>query len=520
MTKAFNNPLGDIKKKERIVIRGVNWIGDAVMTTPAIKAIRQHFIDAHISLIVRPHIVPLFEKDHYVDEIISYTRDYNGMRGKFRFAQYLKSQKFDRAIILQNALDGALIMWLARIPERAGYRTDGRHIFLTRAVKGKRKNPDQHHVYYYLTLLNKIYGITLDRPELELFLSNDERLRARALISDTFYDVPVIIGINPGATYGSAKRWMPQRFASVADRAAQNFGAGVIVFGSSKEKPLADEIVSKMKTKALNLAGKTDLSLLASLIAECDALITNDSGPMHMAAALNVPVVAIFGSTNPVATGPFGSGHRVLRADMSCSPCLKRTCPQGHLTCMESITVDHVYDELAYILSGHKTVFLDRDGTLIKDAHYLNNFNDISILPHVKKALLMLKEKGFKLIGVTNQSGIARGIVKEDFVTECHRYLIEELQIDDFYYCPHHPDERCQCRKPSDRLFKKARLEHNINLKKSYIIGDKNSDVLSAGLLSAKGILVRTGKEQESHDADYSADNLLEAAQWILEDVS
>lgn len=507
-----------MNKKEHILIRGVNWIGDAMMTTPALKAIRQHFKDAHISLIVKPHIVPLFKQSPFIDEIIPYGNEYSGIRGKFRFARCLKSQSFDRAILLQNALDAALLVWLAGIPERIGYMTDGRGFLLTRSVKGKRKDPDQHHVSYYLNLLNKVYGITPDNPELELFLSQEERGRAQKLISEAAHEGQVTIGINPGAAYGSAKRWMPERFALVADRAVQDFGARVIVFGSQKEKPLADEIVSNMNTPALNLAGKTDLPQLASLIAECDAFITNDSGPMHMAAALNIPVVAIFGSTNPVATGPFGKGHRVVKADMPCSPCLKRVCPEGHLECMNSITVDQVYKELSELLSGPRAVFLDRDGTIIKDAHYLNNFNDISILPHVKEALVMLKEKGFKLIGVTNQSGIARGIVSEDFVHQCHQFLMKELSIDAFYFCPHHPADNCQCRKPSDRLFKKARLDYGINLRQSYIIGDKQSDVLSAKPFSAKGILVRTGKEQDCLQADYGADDLLQAAQWIVKD--
>jgi heptosyltransferase-2 len=264
------------------------------------------------------------------------------------------------------------------------------------------------------------------------------------------------------------------------------------------------------------MAGKTNLRELAALISECDTFITNDSGPMHIASALLVPVVAIFGSTDRTVTGPLGDGHKTVSKDIPCSPCMKRECPEGHLKCMADITTDDVFNALQEILPKEKAVFLDRDGTLIEDTGYLNSFSNLKIFPGVKEALQGLKKAGFKLIGVTNQSGIARGLVSEEFVSASIAYLQKTLGIDDFYYCPHHPDNGCQCRKPKPMFLRKARLNHRINLKSSYVIGDKTIDMLLAKAVGSKRILVLTGHDKESEQADFIAQTLTEAVDWIL----
>ncbi|MDH4028029.1 MAG: HAD-IIIA family hydrolase, partial [Nitrospirota bacterium] len=253
------------------------------------------------------------------------------------------------------------------------------------------------------------------------------------------------------------------------------------------------------------------------LISECDAFITNDSGPMHMAAALYVPVVGIFGSTNRTATGPYGTGHKVITRELPCSPCMKRECPLGHLRCMTEITSDEAFNSLKEVLPAKKAVFLDKDGTLIEDKNYLNSFDDLRILTGVKNNLLKLKEAGFKLIGITNQSGIARGIVDRKFVRESNEYLQKKLGIDDFYYCPHHPDKRCPCRKPEPLMLLMARLKHHINIKSSYVIGDKESDVELAVKTGSTGILLSSTPLFENSSASFIAKDLGEAVAWILE---
>ncbi|MBI5674227.1 MAG: lipopolysaccharide heptosyltransferase II [Nitrospirae bacterium] len=513
------------KTADRILIRGVNWIGDAVITLPAIRAIRRAFPDAQISLLVKPWVAEIFKGSPDVDEIILYNEEHKGVIGKLKLVNVLRQKKFDKAILLQNAFDAALIAWLAGIPERIGYKRDFRGFLLTKAIPLKNDDVREHQVYYYLNLIKEA-GIKPVAAEPYIYLSDEERENARALLSPlplTPYPSP-LIGINPGATYGSAKRWPAKHFAELIRKIINELDGRVIIFGSPAEADISNEIVkqlethnSKLKTSILNMTGKTNLRELAALISECDVFITNDSGPMHMAAALHVPTVALFGSTDSSATGPFGDGHKVITKKLSCSPCLERECPEGHLKCMTEITPTEVFSALQELLPKEKAIFLDKDGTLIEDMHYLNTFDKLRILPNVKGSLKRLKDAGFMLIGITNQSGIARGFIEEKFVKESNAYLQKEFDMDDFYYCPHHPDERCSCRKPEVLLMLKARIDHRINFKSSYVVGDKESDVMLGMRTGAKGILLAPVLYPENTCASFIAKGLDDAVNWILE---
>ncbi len=519
------------KAADNILIRGVNWIGDAVMTIPAIRSVRRAFPNSHISLLVKPWAAEIFKESPDIDEIILYDEQYKGIIGKLKLARILRHKKFDKAILLQNAFDAALIAWLAGIPERIGYRRDYRSFLLTKAVPLNNALAEEHQVYYYLNLLKEA-GIKPVTTEPYIYLSDEERERARALLtlSPITHHPSPLIGINPGATYGSAKRWPPENFAGLICRIILELEGRVIIFGSPAEVEIADEIIKKTEGSikvitpithhllpVLNMSGKTNLRELAALISECDAFITNDSGPMHMASALHVPIAALFGSTDSSATGPLGEGHKVITKKLSCSPCLERECPEGHLNCMRAIAPEEVFSALKDLLPREKAVFLDKDGTLIEDMHYLNSFEKLRLLPEVKMNLKRLKDAGFKLIGITNQSGIARGLVDEEFVKESNAYLQKELGIDDFFYCPHHPDERCSCRKPEVMLILKARLKHRINFKASYVIGDKESDVMLGMRTGAKGVLLAPVLYPENTSASYIAKDLTDAVNWILE---
>jgi heptosyltransferase-2 len=505
------------KRAEKILIRGVNWIGDAVITLPAIRAVRKAFPDARISLLVKPWVSSLFKENPYIDEIILYDT------GRLKLIKDLRERRFDVAILLQNAFDAALITWLARIPRRIGYRRDFRGPLLTDAISVGRAREKRHQVYYYLDLLEHI-GIKAEDAQPYLHLLYEEREKARETLKGAFgddYKAP-IIGINPGATYGPAKRWPAERFAELISRIINELNGRIIIFGSPSEVELANEIVTSASrithhaSHILNMAGETDLRELAAFISECDAFVTNDSGPMHMASALFVPTVAIFGSTDPATTSPFGEGHMVVTKNLPCSPCLERECPEGHLRCMDEITVNDVFNALKGLLPVNRAVFLDRDGTLIEDKGYLNSFDRLHILPGVKEALLRLKERGYMLIGVTNQSGIARGMVDESFIKESNEYLMRELGIDDFYYCPHHPDEHCPCRKPEPMLILRARLRHRINLKGSFVIGDKESDAMLARQVGAKGVLLSPNTPIPGTSATFITNHIKEAAEWII----
>ena len=513
------------KSCKNILVRGVNWIGDSVMTLPALRALRKAMPEAKISLLVKPWVSPLFEKNPNIDEIITYSDKYKGVIGKIKLSRMLNKKKFCGAILFQNAFDAALITFLALIKERAGYNRDGRGFLLTTVVSVSEKELKTHQINYYLNLL-KQSGINAEYADPCIYLALDERLQARKFLQDMKRP---IFGINPGATYGSAKRWLPERFAEIANWFISDTGGSTVIFGSKSEIDIADEIFRKVipefraPNSLLSLAGKTSLRELISLISECDVFVTNDSGSLHIAYAVGTPLIAIFGSTDPELTGPppgvNGNSNVVMTPDLPCSPCFERTCKNNDMSCMYAITSDDVYYGIKKILPDKPAVFFDRDGTLCRDTGYLNKYDDLHIFNNIN-AIKLLKEKGFKLIGVTNQSGIARGMVDEGFVKEVNNIFIKQYGFDDFYYCPHHPDDHCPCRKPEPKMLLRARAEHRIDLKKSYVIGDKEADMLLSRTVGAKGILVQTGETKESEYADFIAKDLKGAVDWILEKVS
>ncbi|MBF0559945.1 MAG: lipopolysaccharide heptosyltransferase II [Nitrospirae bacterium] len=355
-------------------------------------------------------------------------------------------------------------------------------------------------------------GIPADVEEPAIHLSLEEILRAREALSSLQRP---ILGVNPGATFGSAKRWLPARFADVANWFKRDTGGSVVIFGSEREAALAHEIDKRVPEGKLFLAGKTSLRELTALIAECEIMLTNDSGPMHIACAVGTPTVAIFGSTDPELTGPAAEGHSVIKKEFSCSPCFKRTCATKDLRCMYTVTAEEVFFRIKEMLPGKRAVFFDRDGTLCKDAHYLKDWKDFEMLPGIE-SLAELRDKGFLLIGITNQSGISRGLLTESFAREVNALFTEKHGFDDFYYCPHNPDDHCGCRKPAPGMLLKARLQYKIDLKKSFVIGDKDADMLLARTVGAQSILVTTGKQQTSPYADAVAAGLREVVDMIL----
>ena len=492
-----------------VLVRGVNWIGDAVMTIPALRALKRSLPGSRLSLLVKPWVSPLFENDPAVDEIIPYSDEYKGVPGKLRLAGTLKKRNFCMAMLFQNAFDAALLAFLAGIPKRIGYSRDGRGVLLTDPVVFDTHAKGLHHIDYYLNLVQKA-GLEAKQESPWIFLGLEERLEARRMLAPLKRP---IVAINPGATYGSSKRWHPERFAETAQRVMHELEGSVLLLGGPKEAEIADEIVQSIDPSCitshtlLNLSGKTSLRDLIAVISESDLMVTNDSGPMHIGYAVGTPLVAIFGSTSPEHTGPVGRSDIVIRKKIACSPCFERECKKKGLECMERITADEVFDAMKKLVSTRRAVFFDRDGTLCRDAHYLNSMEDLEIFPSVS-SLKGLRDKGFSLIGVSNQSGIARGMVQEEFAKKVNQIFVDQCGFEDFYYCPHHPDDHCQCRKPEPGMLKRARREHHIDLRRSYLVGDKEHDMILAKAVGARGILVTTGKAQASSYSDAVAGGL------------
>ncbi len=514
-----------LNSKEKLLIRGVNWIGDAVMTIPAIRALRAAYRDVEIYQLLRPTVSPLFEKDPNIDNIIIYENRFRTVIGRINLSNILRKEGFSKAYLFQNAFEAALLAFLSGIPERIGYNRDKRGFMLTKPIPYKDEDRKLHHIDYYLNLLNHA-GIKAKYSIPYIFQSIDERLEARKIL---FNLKKPIIGINPGAAYGSAKRWLPERFAEVIKWIIKDSDGSVVIFGGENEISIANHIEALAKnmlsdieksyseSRLLNLTGKTTLRQLISLISECNVFVTNDSGPMHLSYAVGTPVVAIFGSTSPELTGPPKEGNIVLRGDADCSPCFKRKCSLDHIECMLSITSKDVCNGIKEVMSCKKAVFFDRDGILCKDVNYLSSWDDFSVFDDIN-TIARLKSNEFLLIGISNQSGVARKIVNEAFVKEVNGFFIDKYQFDDFFYCPHHPDEHCTCRKPEMALLYRAKAKHKIDFNNSYFIGDTDIDMLLAKAAGIKGILVITGKQKYSVYADYIAANLTDAVNYILND--
>ncbi len=326
-------------RADRILIRGPNWVGDAVLAIPAIKAVRAHFPQSEITLLVRPWVAGLFTSAPFVDAVWSEARP-EGAGQWLRITRDIRARRFDLALLLPNSFESALMVFLGRVPQRVGYAVDGRRWMLTNAVV----TPDEarHQVHYYLDLVKALPAPAADPPSIAIEASAEERADARKLLAEEGIPAgaPFLV-LNPGAAYGSAKRWYEDRFAEVAAAVTRELNWRAAVVGSEAERPIAEQIRERMQGGAAVLSGRTSLETLMGVLAESSLMITNDSGPMHVAAALGVPTVAVFGPTDDRVTSPWGPRTRIVKYSVECSPCLLRECPIDH-RCMKGVKVEDV----------------------------------------------------------------------------------------------------------------------------------------------------------------------------------
>lgn len=339
--------------RARILIRAANWVGDAIMATPVIRAIRLNFPRAQISILAKPWVIPVYENNPWIDKIIIYknqSRHTKGL-GTLRLSKDLKSCNFDLAVLMQNAFEAALISFLAKIPERLGYNTDARSLLLNRCIKLDPVLKKKHLIDYYIGIL-KGAGLENDGKKMDLYITSDEKIQAEKLLYKHSIDpAQPLIGINPGATGGTAKRWFPERYASLARKLSDTLGVKIVIFGGPADEKLGRSINEKSQDSCINLAGKTSLRLAFALIEKLDLFITNDSGLMHAAAALGIDQAAIIGSTNHLATAPANQNSTIIRMPVSCGPCMKPECPKDH-ECMSLVSVDMVFHKALEIING------------------------------------------------------------------------------------------------------------------------------------------------------------------------
>ncbi|MEA1970611.1 MAG: lipopolysaccharide heptosyltransferase II, partial [Thermodesulfobacteriota bacterium] len=334
-----------------ILVRGTNWIGDVIMSLPAVASVRRTFPHARIVVLAKPWVAQLYRACPDVDDVIVFQSPgiHDGIGGKIRLAAQLRGKNFDLAVLLQNAIEAAIIAWLARIPLRAGYNSDCRGLFLTHSVKRTRAIRKIHQIGYYLEMVEAL-GFGTSGRDINIVPGNDYSQAAKKILTEhNIKGKDTLIGIAPGASYGPAKMWFPERFAAVADRLADEFSARIILFGSAGDRERTGLVQQHSENPMINLAGETTLKEVIGLISKCNLFISNDSGLMHLAGALGVPLVAIFGSTSPTTTSPAGERSVIIHKDVSCSPCLKKECPTD-FRCMDLIKTDDVYNAVKKLL--------------------------------------------------------------------------------------------------------------------------------------------------------------------------
>lgn len=326
----------------KIIVRAPNWIGDSILAVPAAYSLSRNFPQAQIWIAAKEWVKDLFSSHDFIKGIIPLP-DIDGFRNLKDSAHKIKSFHFDIGVLLTNSFFSALLFYLGKIPERWGYSTDGRKVLLTRGVALKKGVNCSHQLNYYLDLISGL-GLKTSPPKISLPLTQEEKGEAKELLLFLNVDLknPLII-LNPGASYGPSKRWHAENYAELAILLQDRKKAEILITGSKVESELVESIASLMTKKPFNLTGKTTLRLLAGLISNADLFITNDSGPMHIANALKIPVIAIFGPTNPSFTGPFQQPAVVIKKDVPCWPCSYRECPFDH-RCMISIDPEEVFE--------------------------------------------------------------------------------------------------------------------------------------------------------------------------------
>jgi heptosyltransferase II len=327
----------------KILVRATNWVGDAIMALPALRAVRQRFPDAEIAILALPYVADIYRDQQVCNRCIVYDRRgaHATFSGRERLAAELRAQKFDIALLLQNAFDAAWIAWRAGIPQRIGYARDARALLLTQSVAVPKKGEiPAHERFYYLELLRRAGWLECLPEESHITLSVSEQGRRRAgefLLASGARPGAMRVAIGAGASYGSAKCWPPDRFAEVLNRVQSQIDADVILFGTTAEADVSAAITSEMRHPPINLTGKTAIVDLPALLSQCHLFIGNDSGAMHVAAAVGLPVVAVFGPTDPCGTAPVTPRCTVVQQRPYCSPCFLRRCPTDH-RCMAAVT--------------------------------------------------------------------------------------------------------------------------------------------------------------------------------------
>ncbi|PYS93814.1 MAG: lipopolysaccharide heptosyltransferase II [Acidobacteria bacterium] len=347
-----------VEQIERVVVRGANWVGDAVMTVPALCELRRLLPHARITLATRSWAEGIFADVDFVDDLLLIDERARGLRSFMRQVGAWRAHRFDLALLLPNAFEPALVAAAARVPMRFGYATDARARLLTHALPPPDWRSTRHEVFYYLYLvaalehaLTGAQTVTTRAPAFALSVSDVRRHDAGALLHahGIKFDRP-LVALCPGSTNSRAKRWPVASYAALADRLIEESGAAVVLIGARAELDVTEQVVAQMQHQPIVLTGETNLAQTVAVLSLVDLLVTNDTGPAHIAAALQRPTLVIFGPTNSLTTRPFAPVAEIIREPPDCAPCMLRDCPIDH-RCMTAITPMDVFSRAQALLA-------------------------------------------------------------------------------------------------------------------------------------------------------------------------
>ncbi len=347
---------------QNILVRGTNWIGDAVMTTPALRRLRAVFPAAHITLLATPRTAGLFTASNLIDDLLIYQRQAEGARAFLRMMRVIRERRYDLALLFQNAFEAALLAWAGGVPLRIGYAAQGRGLLLTHQLQRTEAHRNRHQVNDYLDLVKLAESVCLGAPPRpaeaadllpELAASADQMREAEALLRQHELDSRQrpLVALNTGATNSRAKCWPVESFAALGDCLIEQCNAQIVLIGAPAERENAAQVLKRMwSQETVNLAGETTMAQLVGLLVRCDLLISNDTGPAHIAAALGRPTLTIFGPTNEWETAPTGARAALIRAEgIECARCMHRDCPIDH-RCMTRLSVEAVAERALSLL--------------------------------------------------------------------------------------------------------------------------------------------------------------------------
>ena len=357
MIVVFKEVTANTHPINNIVVRGTNWVGDAVMTIPALRQLRRSFPQAHITLATRAWAEGLFADSDFLDDLQIHSG--SGLRSVVQQVRQWRKRNFDLAILFPNSLETALVASLARVPMRVGYATEGRQALLTHPLPLPEWRAEKHEVFFYLKIVAELEWLIkqeqsfLDSsPDGSLKVSEPRKLMAKEFLRSQGVRLDQkLVALCPGSINSRAKRWPAERYAALGDKFIDKLGATVLLIGSAAETDVSLEVARQMRHQPVMLTGKTDLATLVATLSIVDLVVTNDTGPAHIASALSRPTLVIFGPTNPLTTRPFSPFGEILREPPDCAPCMLRDCPIDH-RCMTAISPDAVFARAEVLLTS------------------------------------------------------------------------------------------------------------------------------------------------------------------------